>query len=74
MIFYAIGRRPGNDEMIGTVDDADRDTWRAIEHGERPIDWEAWFGDPDGADYLTDEGKRVRCRGVADLTAFFGST
>ena len=48
--------------------------WRAIDHGERLIDWEAWFGHPDGADYLTDEGKSVTRRAVADLTAFFGTT
>lgn len=57
-----------------SVHEADLDVWRAIDHGERPIDWAAWFGDPDGADYLTDEGKRVTRRAVADLTAFFGPT
>lgn len=43
--------------MIDIVDEADMDVWRAIDHGERPIDWEAWFGHRDGADYLTDVGK-----------------
>lgn len=60
--------------MIGAVHEADRDEWRAIDHGERPIDWDAWFGHPDGADYLTDDGKQVTRRAIADLTAFFGPT
>jgi hypothetical protein len=56
------------------VNDADRETWAAIDRGERLIDWEAWFGHLDGADYLTPEGKNVALRAVADLTAFFGPT
>lgn len=60
--------------MIDAVDEADTDIWRAINHGERQIDWDAWFGHPDGADYLTDEGKQVRQRAVTDLTTFFGPT
>lgn len=48
--------------------------WRAIDHGERPIDWNAWFGHPDGADYLTEAGKRAMRRATGDLTDFFGST
>jgi hypothetical protein len=56
------------------VDDADLDTWRAIDRGERLIDWEAWFGDPSAADYLSDKGRQVMRRAVADLTAFFGPT
>jgi hypothetical protein len=54
------------------VHEADEDAWRAVDRGERPIDWELWFGHPDGADYLTDEGKQARQRAVCDLTAFFG--
>jgi hypothetical protein len=60
--------------MISVVHDADMDMWREIDHGERPISWEAWFGSTDGADYLTDEGKKVLRRAVDDLTAFFGRT
>lgn len=56
----------------GCVNEADRDAWAAIDRGERPIDWEAWFGDVAGADYLTPAGKEVALRAVADLTAFFG--
>lgn len=58
--------------MINAMHELDQDVWRAINRGERQIDWDAWFGHPDGADYLTDEGKRVRQRAVTDLTAFFG--
>jgi hypothetical protein len=43
--------------IIGTMHDADMDAWRAIDHGERPIDWVAFIGHPDGADYLTQAGK-----------------
>jgi hypothetical protein len=60
--------------MIDAVHELDQAMWRAIDHGERPIDWDAWFGHPDGADYLTNEGKQVRQRAVTDLTAFFGPT
>jgi hypothetical protein len=54
------------------VHELDKDAWLAIDRGERQIDWELWFGHPDGADYLTDEGKHTRQRAVADLTTFFG--
>jgi hypothetical protein len=60
--------------MIGAVHEVDRDVWRAIDHGERRIDWDAWFGHPDGADYLTEAGKRVMRRAIGDLTDFFGAT
>jgi hypothetical protein len=39
---------------------------------ERTLDWEAWFGNPAGAEYLTDAGKKVARRAADDLTAFFG--
>jgi len=58
--------------MIDVVDAADGETWGAISRGERPLDWETWFGNPAGADYLTDEGKKVARRAADDLTAFFG--
>jgi hypothetical protein len=58
--------------MIGVVHELDKDAWIAVNRGERLIDWELWFGHPDGADYLTDEGKRTRERAVSDLTTFFG--
>ncbi|MFG2483424.1 hypothetical protein ACGFSI_11790 [Streptomyces virginiae] len=51
----------------------DEETWRAISQGSRAIDWEAWFGSPDGADYLTPAGHAVTARAVAGLTAFFDS-
>jgi hypothetical protein len=51
---------------------ADREALRAIDRGEREIDWSTWFGHPDGADYLTDQGKAVAVRAAADLTQFFG--
>jgi hypothetical protein len=56
------------------VHPADREIWTAIDRGNRDIDWEAWFGHPDGADYLTEEGKAVARRAAADLTAFFGKS
>ena len=40
----------------------------AIDRGDRELDWEAWFGDPDGADYLTGPGTAVLRRAAADLT------
>ncbi|MEU5920895.1 hypothetical protein [Streptomyces sp. NPDC047141] len=51
----------------------DKETWRAIEQGHRAIDWEAWFGAPEGADYLTPAGHAVTKRAVAGLTTFFDS-
>ena len=60
--------------MIGAVYELDKDAWLAIDRGERLIDWEHWFGHPDGADYLTGEGKQTTRRAIADLTAFFGPT
>lgn len=59
---------------MGVVHEADLDVLRALDRGERRFDWDVWFGHPDGADYLTDEGKRVVRRAVADLTDFFGPT
>jgi len=63
--------RAGEDSGVHS---ADGDVWRAIDRGERPLDWEAWFGQPAGADYLTDAGKEVAERAAAELTSFFGST
>ena len=54
--------------------DSDMDAWRAIDHGERPIDWHAFIGHPDGADYLTHAGKDLMRQAADDLTAFFGRT
>ncbi|MEU2260967.1 hypothetical protein ABZ557_11925 [Streptomyces sp. NPDC019645] len=51
----------------------DEDIWRAIDQGLRAIDWEAWFGCPEGADYLSPAGHEVTARAVAGLTAFFDS-
>ncbi|MFE6223012.1 hypothetical protein [Streptomyces sp. NPDC057854] len=51
----------------------DEETWRAIDQGTRAIDWEAWFGSPEGADYLTPAGHAVTERAVAGLTEFFAS-
>jgi hypothetical protein len=60
--------------MMDGVHEADLDVWRAIDHGERQIDWQAWFGCSEAADYLTAEGKQTMLRAVADLATFFGST
>ncbi|MER6801579.1 MULTISPECIES: hypothetical protein [Streptomyces] len=51
----------------------DEEIWRAIDQGLRAIDWEAWFGCPEGADYLSPIGHEVTARAVAGLTAFFDS-
>ncbi|MFJ2887830.1 hypothetical protein ACIO53_17480 [Streptomyces sp. NPDC087305] len=51
----------------------DKEIWLAIDQGLRAIDWEAWFGCPEGADYLSPAGHEVTTRAVAGLTAFFQS-
>lgn len=51
---------------------ADSETWRAIDRSERQIDWTAWFGHSEGADYLSGVGKDVAQRAATDLTMFFG--
>ncbi|MEV6994350.1 hypothetical protein AB0N87_35045 [Streptomyces sp. NPDC093228] len=51
----------------------DQEIWLAIDQGLRAIDWEAWFGCPEGADYLSPAGHEVTSRAVAGLTAFFDS-
>ncbi|MFF8725958.1 hypothetical protein ACF073_05650 [Streptomyces sp. NPDC015171] len=51
----------------------DKEIWRAIDRGDREIDWEAWFGHPEGADYLSAAGHEVTARAVAGLTSFFDS-
>jgi hypothetical protein len=58
--------------QAGRMHAADREAWGAVERGEREIDWPIWFGHPDGADYLTDQGKALAGRAAADLTRFFG--
>jgi hypothetical protein len=58
--------------IIEAMHDSDLDAWRAIDHGERRIDWEAFIGHPDGADYLTQDGKDLMSQAADDLTAFFG--
>ncbi|MFD3719998.1 hypothetical protein [Streptomyces sp. NPDC058674] len=59
--------------MMMAMHPRDKDTWHAIDQGLRTIDWEAWFGCPEGADYLTPAGHEVTARAVAGLTAFFDS-
>ncbi|MFD7894559.1 hypothetical protein [Streptomyces sp. NPDC059743] len=51
----------------------DQEIWRAIYHGDREIDWAAWFGQADGADYLSEAGHELTARAVAGLTEFFDS-
>jgi hypothetical protein len=55
------------------VHDADRETFRQIDRGERRLDWAALLGNPDDADFLTVEGKGLLGRMAADMTAFFGA-
>lgn len=52
--------------------DSDMDAWRAIDHGERSIDWAAFIAHPEGADYLTQSGEDLMSQAADDLTAFFG--
>jgi hypothetical protein len=52
--------------------DSDREIMSALGHGEREFGWMEWFGDVDGADYLTDRGKQTARQAIADLTQFFG--
>jgi hypothetical protein len=52
--------------------DADFAAWRAVDHGERELDWSVWLGQPDSADYLTATGRELIPRMVSDLTTFFG--
>ncbi|MEU2762234.1 hypothetical protein [Streptomyces sp. NPDC007094] len=51
----------------------DEEIWQAIAPGLRAIGWEAWFGCPEGADYLSPAGHEVTARAVVGLTAFFDS-
>jgi hypothetical protein len=51
---------------------SDSEILSAIGHGHAEFGWGEWFGDVDGADYLTDLGKETASRAIADLTAFFG--
>jgi hypothetical protein len=51
---------------------SDREIMSALGHGEREFGWDEWFGDLDGADYLTDCGKQAARRAITDLTQFFG--
>ncbi len=59
--------------MITGMHPRDEEIWRAIDQGRRAIDWEAWFGCPEGAGYLSPAGHQVTARAVAGLTAFFNS-
>lgn len=59
--------------MLTGMHPRDREIWLAIDQGLRAIDWEAWFGCPEGADYLSPAGHQVTARAVAGLTAFFDS-
>lgn len=59
--------------MLTGMHPRDEEIWRAIDQGRRAIDWEAWFGCPEGADYLSPTGHEVTARAVAGLTAFFDS-
>jgi hypothetical protein len=50
----------------------DQEILSQIGHGQREFEWSEWFGDVDGADYLTDVGRQAARRAIADLTRFFG--
>jgi hypothetical protein len=59
--------------MMTGMHPRDKQIWRAIDQGVRAIDWEAWFGCPEGADYLSPAGHELTARAVDGLTAFFDS-
>ena len=50
----------------------DHEIMSAVGHGDREFDWDVWFGDVDGADYLTEAGREAARRVIKDFTAFFG--
>lgn len=51
---------------------SDSEILSAIGHGRAEFGWNEWFGDVDGADYLTGSGKEAARRAIADLSGFFG--
>jgi hypothetical protein len=52
--------------------DFDFAAWRAVDHGERELDWSVWLGQPEHTDYLTATGRELIPRMVSDLATFFG--
>jgi hypothetical protein len=52
---------------------SDQEILSEIGHGQREFGWDEWFGDVDGADYLTDGGRQAARRAITDLTSFFGA-
>jgi hypothetical protein len=52
---------------------SDQDILSALGHGQAKFGWAEWFGNVDGADYLTEHGKQAARRAIVDLTQFFGS-
>jgi hypothetical protein len=51
---------------------SDREILSALGYGERSFGWDEWFGDVEGADYLTDRGKQAARQATIELTQFFG--
>ena len=51
---------------------SDREILAALGQGQRNFGWDEWFGDVEGADYLTASGKQAAARAITDLTKFFG--
>ena len=52
--------------------EANLDICREIDNGTRPNDWAAWFGHPDGADYLSPAGLTLTAKMIAFFEGFFG--
>lgn len=52
--------------------EADQEIWREIDNRNRSIDWAAWFGHPDGADYLSPTGLAVHLEMINFFESFFG--
>jgi hypothetical protein len=52
---------------------SDQEILSEIGHGQREFGWSEWFGDVDGASYLTDDGRQAARRAITDLTGFFGA-
>jgi hypothetical protein len=46
---------------------SDQEIMSAIGHGHREFDWDVWFGDVDGAAYLTEVGREAARRAIKDV-------
>src|SRR2546423_1777617 len=52
--------------------ESDMEIWREIDNGIRQIDWAAWLGHSDGADYLSPAGLALHATMIELFEDFFG--